>query len=208
MSVVAARTLIDELCAEDARLLIARDFDKAGFSIAGTLTRDTRRYEFGNSVDVVDLGIRLADVEEYQLESEPVFHRASLRKVEANLRRNGATPEEIAFLRGHRVELNAFSSDQFIEWLIAKLDEHGVGKVVPDEETLVTAYRRARMRHAVNTAISELTAAVRSDAAEESIPANLAARVRERLTASPGTSWDEAVAEIAQAASGDDPEDE
>jgi DNA topoisomerase VI subunit A len=47
MSVVAARALVDEICHDhDIPLLLLHDFDKAGFSIAGTLQRDTRRYEF------------------------------------------------------------------------------------------------------------------------------------------------------------------
>jgi DNA topoisomerase VI subunit A len=58
MSVVAARALVDEMCAKhDIPLLLLHDFDKAGFSIAGTLQRDTSRYEFRNSIKVVDLGL-------------------------------------------------------------------------------------------------------------------------------------------------------
>jgi hypothetical protein len=51
MSVTAARLLADEMCSEhDIPLLLLHDFDKAGFSIAGTLQRDTRRYEFQNDI--------------------------------------------------------------------------------------------------------------------------------------------------------------
>jgi hypothetical protein len=47
MSVVAARALVDEMCSDhEIPLLLLHDFDKSGFSIAGTLQRDTRRYEF------------------------------------------------------------------------------------------------------------------------------------------------------------------
>jgi hypothetical protein len=63
------------------------------------------------------------------------------------LRKNGATEEEVKFLAGEspgskrqRVELNAFTSDQFVEWLTGKLDglqQQGViSKVVPDANTL------------------------------------------------------------------------
>jgi hypothetical protein len=47
-----------------------------------------------------------------------------------NLRRNGATPEEVAFIRGQReyggyhgqrVELNAFTSRQLVDWINACL---------------------------------------------------------------------------------------
>jgi hypothetical protein len=71
MSVTAARQLADEMCSEhNIPLLVLHDFDKAGFSIAGTLQRDTRRYEFRNDIIVIDLGLSLADVEAMGLEAE------------------------------------------------------------------------------------------------------------------------------------------
>jgi hypothetical protein len=197
MSVVAARSLVDRLCSSQARLFIVRDFDKAGFSIAATLTRDTRRYQFRNWVDVVDLGLRLHDVYEYGLEAEPVYYPGATWKIEDNLRKNGATPEEIAFLLDERVELNAFASDQFIEWLEAKLEDEGAEKVVPDAETLETAWRRARMRHAVNKKIAEVQASLRDEANAETVPDDLDEQVRQRLEDDPALSWDEALAEIA-----------
>jgi DNA topoisomerase VI subunit A len=61
MSVVAARVLADEMCSDHSiPLLLLHDFDKAGFSIAGTLQRDTRRYEFQNNITTIDLGLSLA----------------------------------------------------------------------------------------------------------------------------------------------------
>ena len=43
LSTTAARLLVDETCGDyDIPLLILRDFDKAGFSIAATLQNDTR----------------------------------------------------------------------------------------------------------------------------------------------------------------------
>ena len=49
MSVTAARHLADIMCdAYDIPLLLLRDMDYTGFSISGTLQRDTWRYEFQN----------------------------------------------------------------------------------------------------------------------------------------------------------------
>ena len=60
VSVTAARQLVDELCGEhEIPLLVLHDFDKSGFTIVGTLQRDTRRYSFENAIEVVDLGLRL-----------------------------------------------------------------------------------------------------------------------------------------------------
>jgi hypothetical protein len=198
MSVVAARALVDRLCSGQAELFIVRDFDKAGFSIAATLTRDTRRYQFRNMIDAVDLGLRLADVEEYGLEAEPVYYPGAAWKIEANLRENGATPEEIGFLLDQRVELNAFASDQFIEWLETRLGENGAEKVVPDAETLEAAWRRARMRLAVNKKISEVQASIRDAANAEAVPGDLDEQVRAQLEDDPAMSWDEALAAIAK----------
>ena len=50
MSVTACRELVDELCSRySIPLFVLHDFDKAGFSIAATLQRDTRRYKFRKS---------------------------------------------------------------------------------------------------------------------------------------------------------------
>ena len=57
----------------------------------------------------------------------------------ANLRKNGATAEEIEFLLSERVELNALASDELVDFIEGKLDALGIGKVVPDEETLRAA---------------------------------------------------------------------
>lgn len=73
MSVTAARILVDQLCGQyGIPLLVLRDFDKAGFWIIGTLQRDNRRYEFKNDITVIDLGLRIGDVQEWSLQSEDV----------------------------------------------------------------------------------------------------------------------------------------
>lgn len=100
MSVTAARALADEMCHEhDIPLLLLHDFDKSGFSIAGTLRRDTRRYEFQNSITTIDLGLSLEDVEAMSLESEYQHHpKGDKAALMTNLRANGASEEEIVFM--------------------------------------------------------------------------------------------------------------
>jgi DNA topoisomerase VI subunit B len=212
MSVTAARELVDYLASLDVRILIVRDFDRAGFSIAGTLTTSSKRYRFKNKVNVTDLGLRLADVEAHGLESEPWREKVSCSKIVDTLHRHGATEQEVAYLIGghdrtltwgQRVELNAFTSEQFIGWLEDKLIEHGIEKVVPDEDTLALQYRRALARQAMNKKISEMEEQVRATADETAIPDGLADRVRDRLDDDPSMTWDEAVAEIADDGSSD-----
>ena len=147
------------------RFLVLHDLDKAGFSILGTLTRSTRRYHFARHADIVDLGIRLADVTAEGLDSEPVDYPENS---EHNLRENGATEAEIAFMveGQQRVELNAFDSDHFIAWLERKLMAHGVTKFVPDDAALTAAYRRATFAQAINVAIDEGRKAAEDRAAQ------------------------------------------
>ena len=110
----------------------------------------TGRYRFAHTIEAIDLGIRLNDVETWQLESERVIYGKSNPVV--NLRQNGASKKEIAFLYrgqkageghvGERVELNAFSSARFLEWIEGNLEREGVQRVVPEAGALETAYRR------------------------------------------------------------------
>ncbi len=70
MSVTASRELVDKLCGEhDIPLLVLHDFDKAGFSIVGTLKRDTRRYTFEHNINVIDIGLHIDDIDGLETES-------------------------------------------------------------------------------------------------------------------------------------------
>ena len=175
----------------DVPLLVLHDFDKSGFSIVGTLRRSTRRYRFGHghASRVIDLGLRLEDVD--GLETEDVYF-ANPAKAADNLRLNGATPEEIEFLLEQRVEINAFASDELIEWLEGKLAEHGVEKVVPDERTLADAYRRMRQQALVQEQINAFLAGL-GPVDEIAVPDRLARRIRKMIKADPLLPWDEAL---------------
>ena len=98
VSVTAARRLVDEVCGEnDIPLLVLHDFDIAGFMIFGTLHRDTRRYQFSNTIEPIDLGLRLEDIA--GLEREPAAAtKTGAADLRAQLAENGATPQEIEIL--------------------------------------------------------------------------------------------------------------
>ena len=127
--------------------------------------------------------------------------------------RKEITEEEIRFLageqkrngryRGRRVELNAFTSDQFVAWLEAKLRAHGVEKVVPDTQTLEAAYRRALVHEELNLRMRQaLPEAERASRAVQ-IPHDLDRRVRQKLIDKPELPWDDALREVLQAALGE-----
>jgi hypothetical protein len=193
MSVVAARALVDEMCFEhDIPLLLLHDFDKSGFSIAGTLQRDTRRYEFQNSIKVIDLGLSLADVEQMGLESEHQHHAKGQKSVLINnLRTNGASEEEIDFMfrdfdrlrSTRRVELNAMTSPQFVGFLEQKLRDNGITKIVPDQELLAEVYIGVERGRRLEEVVAELDD---EDGADDiKPPSDLEGRVRKLLKGRP-----------------------
>ncbi|MCH9053927.1 MAG: hypothetical protein IIA72_23220 [Proteobacteria bacterium] len=199
MHVTAARALVDTLCGDhDIPLLVLHDFDKAGFSIIGTFRRNTRRYKFKNKIEVIDLGLRLEDIEKYDLEPEEVYYRASTLKVRLNLIENGATEAEVDFLIKQRVELNAFASADLIEWIEDKLAEYGVEKVLPSDDQAAGAYRQAVQCEYLSEHSEKLLKAARAHAKAAAIPDNLKERIAETLQESPAMSWDTALHEIVE----------
>jgi len=198
MSVTAARQMVDSLSACGLTVYVLHDFDKAGFSIVGTLRGNTRRYSYDNKTKIIDLGLRLSDVQELGLEdsAEGAFDRGSPQARLKNLRANGATQDEADFLLDRRVELNALTSDQLIAFIERKLDAHGVKKVVPTEERLAEAYklfvRSTRLEEAVKKLVEE-----QSDQTVD-VPTDLEEQVAQYLKEHPTARWDDAVKELAQ----------
>jgi hypothetical protein len=211
LSVTASRLLVDRLCGQHGiPLFVLHDFDKSGFSILGTLSRDTRRYEFEHDIDVVDLGLRLADVEKYELESEEVvFKKGRGRTTDPrdNLRLNGADEDELDYLvsdgdedtgfSGRRVELNAFTSGDLVAWIEGKLTEHGIRKLVPGAEALAQAYRRQLAARYVERRTTDLIEKARQFADSVQVQNSFGTKVETTLAEAPELSWDEAVARMA-----------
>jgi hypothetical protein len=193
MSVTASRELLDSLCKDhDVPLLVLHDFDKSGFSILGTLHRDTRRYTYANKIRVIDLGMRLDDIG--GLETERVELDDSAK---CNLAENDATADEIEFLRHKRVELNAFASDQFVTWIENKLDKHGIKKVVPDDDTLADAYRRRLRLVEVQKVINKALNGLKEDK-KAVVPATLRKKIIAMQKLNRALTWDAAVRQIVE----------
>ena len=121
VSVTAARRLIDEICGENnLPLFVLHDFDVAGFLILGTLNRDTRRYQFSNTIE--------PSIWVYVLRTLLVWTRTSrsnqnqsglscANNSPTTVRRTRRSP----FFSDERVELNALTSDQLIAMIERKL---------------------------------------------------------------------------------------
>jgi hypothetical protein len=194
MPVSALCDLLARLRDENIKAYVVHDFDKAGFSILSKLQTGTRGSM--GSGEIVDLGFRLADIG--GLDRERVNYGRS--DPTWNLSENGATQEEINILVqgrwwGERVELNAMTSDQFIEWLERKLTEHGIKKLIPDSDTLAAAYRRAVFLQKLEEEEESLREKISSQ--QFRVPKNLLKRVNKILKDQSEAAWDEAVWQVA-----------
>jgi hypothetical protein len=191
ISVTAARLLVDKICGDNGLpLFVLHDFDVAGFMIFGTLQRDTRRYQFSNTIEAIDLGLRLDDIA--GLEREPA---AATRTAESVLRdqlaENGATGAEIDILLHERVELNAMTSDGLIEMIERKLADHGLQKVIPDDDVLAETYQA--FHHSQQ--LRKIFERVKSECGETdiSVPGGLKERIHAILGGNDDLRWDDAI---------------
>jgi len=143
---------------------------------------------------MIDLGLRLNDIGGLQSEQVHIDKGAA-----ENLWDNGATEKEIAYLlSGRRVELNALASDQLVAFIERKLKEHGISKVVPDNDTLAAAYRRMRRQLTVQQVIDKAVAELGGEDEALPVPRNLESLIAKRLKENPAKSWDAALREIAE----------
>ena len=193
VSVTAARRLIDTVCGEsDLPLFVLHDFDVAGFLILGTLQRDTRRYQFSNAVETIDLGLRLADIA--GLEREPAAAtKTSPDILRRQLAENGANGAEIDILINERIELNAMASDALIEMIERKLKAYGLEKVVPDDALLAESYRAFHRSQQMRERFEEMEEEFDEEADDIEIPSGLKKRVRAVLAKHDDLRWDDAV---------------
>jgi DNA topoisomerase VI subunit B len=199
MSTTATRMLVEALAIQGVIILAAHDFDKAGLTILHTLQHDTRRYQFKTKPLIIDLGLRLDDIEAMQLQSEIVTYDSDKDPREL-LRQQGATVKEANFLvesgrpkewRGRRVELNAMTAEGFLQWLERKFAEIGVSKMLPDAAVVEAAYRRGAMLHRAQEVLDKLI----KKSHTIPLPAGLYQQIQSQLTEF--HSWDAVVAEVA-----------
>ena len=185
MSTTAARVLADSLCGR-VPVLVLHDFDAAGIIIKDTLENGSRRYTRG--IDVIDLGLRYEDTD--GLASEPNHSRIS----DERLRRAGLNQAAIDFLSSERVELNAMTSRQLVDFVERKLQQHGIRKVVPSSTGLADAYRMFAASDRLSEAFDELKEKLEAKDQEEiKVPDDLEAQIDKLLKEKPDITWHRAV---------------
>lgn len=209
----AARDIIDKLgvteSAEPIQFFCIHDADASGTLIYQSIQDETKS-RGARDVEIINLGLDPWEAVEMGLEPEPVEASAKQKPVARYVldydEENGTNWAE--WLQTHRIELNAMTSPQFIEFLDRKIAPH-LGKVVPPAEVLADrleqraraelerrwtarVMRRARIDERVERSLGEL----RPDLAAEA--ATLESEVRRSLDANPIELWHQPVERVAR----------
>jgi hypothetical protein len=122
--------------------------------------------------------------------------RREKRRASAVYRRRESSGAEIDFLRTRRVELNAMTSRQLVDFIEAKLKEHGIKKIIPDDATIERHARRTIERHLTEKAVEKISKEVAAKAKAAKLPPDLRAQIEQTFEEKPGMSWDAVVARI------------
>ena len=173
----AARDLIDKIAdtTEPVKVFSVHDGDWAGTLIQHTLQNATLA-RAARKIEITDLGLHPWEgiALGLSVEKVPVSHTKNgkpMRRpvgdyVRAQTSRapNGESWE--AWLQHSRIELNAFTSAELIDWLDHKMAEHGAGKLIPPDDILIDGFgERVRNR------------------AEQAVEATIEKRTRDRIAA-------------------------
>ena len=184
----AARDLIDKLAEHDepVEVFCVHDADGPGTMIFQTLQEATRA-RGARKIKIVNLGLEPWESVEAGLEVETV-PQGEKRKAVANyvLERDAEFPNEAPggtsweeWLQTHRVELNAMTTPEFIQWLDDKMAAYGAGKLIPPPD-VIAAELETELESKVRDAITERI--LREARVEDQIVAALAAITRPNAT--------------------------
>lgn len=145
----AARKLLAKAERDEGyQIFVLHDADPDGYNISRTVREETWRMP-DHRVQVIDLGLTIADADEMGLPFEEFTRKRELpAEVEANL----TDSERECFVgqrigsksrRCWRVELDAMTAPQTIEYIERKMEDAGArGKVIPPEDYLSTRAER------------------------------------------------------------------
>jgi Topoisomerase 6 subunit A/Spo11, Toprim domain len=153
----AARDLVDKLAEHDeaVEVFCAHDADGPGTMIYQTFQEATKA-RGARKIKIINLGLEPWEAIEMGLEVEDVEIGKKRKPVadyvldREDLAPNGTSWEE--WLQTHRIELNAMTTPQFIEWLDGKLAAYG--KLVPPPDVLEAGLHE-RIEDKVRATITE-----------------------------------------------------
>ena len=207
----AVKDLFDLLgdTGEEIQFFCIHDSDAAGTKIYETLQEATLA-RAARRIKIINLGLEPWEANGMQLEVER-FENKSRKPVADYVEQYDWKHHSdwADWLQSNRVELNAMTTPQFLEWLELKMEQHGIGKVIPDLSTLCDTLlsdverliqekvkteilRNAGYDRIVRKAISEKTSSINV------IVTGLREMVNAALEESSENHWTEPVKQIAQ----------
>jgi len=209
------RDLVDKLAEHDEPVTVfcVHDADAYGTMIYQTFQEATKA-RGARKIRIVNLGLEPWEAAEMGLEIEEVEEKNRRKPVADYVceRRDGDAWEE--WLQSNRVELNAMTTPQFIEWLDGKMA--GYDKLIPPADVL-EAELNARVEDKVREAITErilreanvdgqVAAAIAKIETPDSTA--LAAGIKQLFDATPDAQWRDHIESVATELAGadDDPE--
>ena len=150
----ATKDLLDLLgdTKEEITFFCIHDADAAGTLIYESLQNETKsRPE--RKVNVINLGLE---------PKEGIVMGLAIEKVEETKRNKPVAeyvePKWAKWLQSHRIELNAMTTPQFIQWLDCKMKEHNGKKLVPPDEVLINELHentRTKLKNCITDRILE-----------------------------------------------------
>ena len=201
----AARDLLDLLgeSDEELQMFCIHDADASGTMIFQALQEGTKARP-GRKVQIINLGLEPDEALDMDLQVEEVKRDSDKRQPVAEY----VDKERQEWLQTHRVELNAMSTPQLLDWLDRKMEAYG-GKLIPPGDVLEDRLERevrARLEAQITEQIlSEANVAERvekefgkrRDILQFSIK-TIQEDISSELAAHPANHWSRPVAAIAQ----------
>ena len=196
---------------EEIHFFCIHDADSAGTKIYETLSEATRSHK-GTKVSVTNFGLDPWEALEMGLEVEEIKTGSNRKRAVASYvdRVSDIGPRDFSYdectwekwLQSYRVELNAMTTPQFLEWLEGKMELYGVGKVVPNEQVLVSHMERTReemiREHVlqellVNVGFEDIVTKALDDVSDISTLGDVVELVRDRLDEDLSSHWSDVV---------------
>ena len=143
----AVRDLLDLLADTDEPLKVfcIHDADASGTMIYQSLMEETKARP-RRRIEIINLGLEPWEAVAMGLEIEDIDAPKDRRPVATYAQRSqrmesGERVNWADFLQRRRVELNAMTTPQFLEWLDQKMADHGDSKVIPPEDVMADRLR-------------------------------------------------------------------
>jgi hypothetical protein len=133
----AARDLIDKLVEHDepVEVFCVHDADASGTMIYQTLQEATKA-RAARKIKIINLGLEPWEAVAMGLEVETLKEVDHNRPVADYVREREDGDYWKGWLQTHRIELNAMTTPQLIEWLNRKITTFGSGKLIPPPDVL------------------------------------------------------------------------